>query len=91
MSHYVCPSCHHESDIFGKGGGERVADELDVPFLGQIPIYEPIRVGSDTGNPLVTSEPDSPVSKAFLHVAERAAAQVSIASYEAVAPAAPST
>ena len=91
MSHYVCPSCDHESDIFGKGGGERVAVELDVPFLGRIPIYEPIRVGSDIGTPLVLSEPDSPVSKAFLHVAERAAAQISIASYEAVAPAAPTT
>ena len=91
MSHYVCPSCAHESDIFGKGGGERVADELGVPFLGQIPIYEPIRVGSDIGTPLVMSEPDSPASKAFLHIAERAAAQVSIASYETVAPAAPTT
>ena len=91
MSHYVCPSCDHESDIFGKGGGERVAVELDVPFLGQIPIYEPIRVGSDIGTPLVLSEPDSPVSKAFLHIAERSAAQISIASYEAVAPAAPTT
>ena len=91
MSHYVCPSCNHESDIFGKGGGQKVADELGVPFLGQIPIYEPIRIGSDIGTPLVLSEPDSTASKAFLHVAERAAAQVSIASYEAVAPAAPTT
>jgi ATP-binding protein involved in chromosome partitioning len=91
MSHYVCPSCDHQSDIFGKGGGERVADELGVLFLGQIPIYEPIRVGSDIGTPLVISEPDSPASKAFFHIAERAAAQVSIASYETVAPAAPTT
>ena len=91
MSHYVCPSCDHQSDIFGKGGGERVADELGVPFLGQIPIYEPIRVGSDIGTPLVISEPDSPASKAFLHIAERTAVQVSIASYETVAPAAPTT
>ena len=89
MSHYVCPSCQHESDIFGQGGGERVADELGVPFLGKIPVYEPIRVGSDIGVPLVMSEPDSPASKAILHVAERAAAQVSIASYETVAPATP--
>ena len=91
MSHYVCPSCHHENDIFGKGGGERMADELGVPFLGRIPIYEPIRVGSDMGTPLVTSEPDSPASKAFVHAAERAAAQVSMASYETLAPAAPTT
>ena len=91
MSHYVCPSCHHESDIFGKGGGETMADELGVPFLGQIPIYEPIRVCSDMGTPLVTSDPDSQVSKVFLHIAERAAAQVSIASYETLAPVAPTS
>ena len=82
MSHYVCPSCSHESDIFGKGGGERMATELGVPFLGQIPIYEPIRVGSDTGRPLVIAEPESPASRSFLEVAERAAAQVSIASFD---------
>ncbi len=88
MSHYICPSCSHESDIFGKGGGAQLADELSVPFLGQIPIYEPIRVGSDIGTPFVMSDPESPASQAFLHVAERAAAQVSIASYETIAPAA---
>ena len=43
MSHFVCPSCRHESDIFGKGGGETLAQELTMPFLGRIPIYEPIR------------------------------------------------
>ena len=91
MSHYVCPGCQHESNIFGKGGGERVADEFEISFLGQIPIYEPIRVGSDIGTPLVISEPESPASKAFLHIAERSAAQVSIASYQTVAPAVPTT
>ncbi len=91
MSHYVCPGCQHESDIFGKGGGERMADEFGVSFLGQIPIYKPIRVGSDIGTPLVVSDPESPASKAFLHIAERSAAQVSIASYQTVAPAVPTT
>lgn len=85
MSHYTCPECRHESDIFGRGGGSDVAEELGVPFLGQIPIYESIRVGSDSGVPIVTAEPDSPVAQAVMHVAERAAAQVSIASYEGVA------
>ena len=45
MSHFVCPSCDHESDIFGQGGGESVAAEMGVPFLGRIPIYQPIREG----------------------------------------------
>ena len=82
MSYYACPDCGHVSDIFGRGGGESVAGELGVPFLGQIPLYAPIRSGSDNGVPIVIAEPDSPAARAFVHVAERAAAQVSIASFE---------
>ncbi len=82
MSYYACPDCGHESDIFGRGGGEEVASELGVPFLGQIPLYAPIRAGSDEGVPIVMAEPDSPAARAFCQVAERTAAQVSIASYE---------
>jgi ATP-binding protein involved in chromosome partitioning len=81
MSYYVCPKCSHEADIFGHGGGERMAEELGVPFIGRIPIYQPIREGSDTGVPLIISEPDSPAARAFVVAAERTAAQVSIASY----------
>ena len=69
------------ADIFGHGGGEQMATDLGVPFLGRIPIYQPIREGSDTGVPLVISEPDSPAARAFMAAAERTAAQVSIASY----------
>jgi ATP-binding protein involved in chromosome partitioning len=81
MSYFVCPECAHEADIFGHGGGERMATDLGVPFLGRVPIYQPIREGSDAGVPLLISEPDSPAARAFIEVAERAAAQVSIASY----------
>src|SRR2546427_11584376 len=69
MSYFVCPDCRHESDIFGKRGGERLADELGVPFLGGIPIYQPIREGSDAGVPLLISEPDAPAAKAIVEVA----------------------
>jgi ATP-binding protein involved in chromosome partitioning len=79
MSHFVCPSCDHESDLFGKGGGESAATDMGVPFLGRIPVYQPIREGGDSGNPIVLSEPDSAAARAFLDVAERTAAQVSIA------------
>ena len=82
MSHFVCPSCRHESDIFGKGGGEGLADKTSVPYLGQIPLYEPIRVGGDQGTPIVMSEPESPAGQALIDAAARLAAQVSIASYE---------
>jgi len=81
MSHFVCPSCSHEADIFGHGGGERMAADLGVAFLGRVPIYQPIREGSDKGVPLLISDPDSPAARALVEVAERAAAQVSIASY----------
>ena len=81
MSHFVCPSCHHESDIFGKGGGEALAKELSIPFLGRIPIYEPIRIGGDTGVPIAIGEPGAPAVKAFRSAAEQLAAQLSIASY----------
>lgn len=78
MSFFSCPNCHHEADIFGHGGGEVIAEQLDVPFLGRLPIHQPIRVGSDLGIPLVIAEPDSGPTRAFMNVAERAAAQVSI-------------
>src|SRR5580704_6923390 len=82
MSYFVCGNCHQEADIFGHGGGERMAEELGIPFIGRIPIYQPIREGSDAGVPLMISEPDSPAALAFTAAAERAAAQVSIASYQ---------
>lgn len=84
MSYYACPNCHHESDIFGHGGGEGLATDMSIPFLGRLPIYQPIREGSDVGVPLVVSEPASAAARAFLTVAERAAAQVSIAAQKAI-------
>jgi ATP-binding protein involved in chromosome partitioning len=83
MSYYACTNCHHEANIFGHGGGEALAAEMDVPFLGRLPIYQPIREGSDSGVPLVASEPDSPAGRAFVHVAEGTGAQLSIAAHRA--------
>jgi ATP-binding protein involved in chromosome partitioning len=84
MSFFSCPNCHHESDIFGHGGGEGLATDMSVPFLGRLPIYQPIREGSDMGVPLVVAEPASVAAKAFLTIAERTAAQVSIAAQKAI-------
>lgn len=89
MSYYACSGCGQESDPFGRGGGERLAEELDVPFLGDIPLHAPIRVSGDTGTPIVSAEPDSPAARAFLRIAERTAAQVSIRSFQAPRPPAP--
>jgi len=86
MSHFVCPSCSHETDIFGKGGGEALARELNVPFLGRIPIYEPIRIGGDTGVPIAIGDPTSAAARSFREAAEQLAAQLSIASYKRAIP-----
>jgi ATP-binding protein involved in chromosome partitioning len=82
MSYFACPNCHHETDIFGHGGGEKLAEQLDVPFLGRLPVYQPIREGGDTGVPIVVSEPGSSAGRAFMLVAERTAAQVSILAHK---------
>jgi ATP-binding protein involved in chromosome partitioning len=81
MSYFVCPGCGKESDIFGTGGGETMAASLGLPFLGRIPLYQPIREGGDSGVPLMIAEPDAPAARAIMQAAERLAAQVSIASY----------
>ncbi len=86
MSHFICPGCQMESDIFGKGGGETLAAELSVPFIGRIPIYEPIRVGGDTGVPITIGEKQSPAARSFRAAAEQLAAQLSIASYKKAIP-----
>jgi ATP-binding protein involved in chromosome partitioning len=84
MSYYACPNCHHEADIFGTGGGEALSAAMTLPFLGRLPVYQPIREGSDTGVPLVVSEPGSPAGRAFVALAEKVAAQVAIAAHKAI-------
>jgi ATP-binding protein involved in chromosome partitioning len=70
MSYYLCPKCGHREEIFKHGGGERTANSLDVPFLGEIPIDPKVAVGGDSGVPIVVSDPKSAVTEAFLRVAE---------------------
>ena len=82
MSYYRCTNCHHEADLFGHGGGEAMASDMSVPFLGRLPVYQPIREGGDSGVPLVVAEPASEAARAFLTVAERTAAQISIAAHK---------
>ncbi len=65
-------------DIFGTGGGEKLAKMTGVPFIGTIPIDPQVRVGGDNGMPVVLTHPDSPVAKSLVEIAEKIAAQVSI-------------
>ncbi|MGQ0792594.1 MAG: Mrp/NBP35 family ATP-binding protein [Deltaproteobacteria bacterium] len=69
MSYLLCPHCDGEMDIFGRGGGRRMAEKFGVPFLGEIPIDPAIRKGGDSGIPIIESDPDSLVSKAFMDIA----------------------
>jgi ATP-binding protein involved in chromosome partitioning len=84
MSYFTCPGCGRESDLFGRGGGARLAETLSIPFLGAIPIAEPVRSGGDMGTPVVLSTPDTPAAAALVSVAEQVAAQVSIHSFKTI-------
>src|SRR5438309_1858072 len=78
MSYYICGKCGERTEIFSYGGGERAADKLGIPFLGRVPIDPAIRVGGDMGLPLVVANPDSPQAKAFMDIASRIAARISV-------------
>ena len=65
-------------DLFGAGGGEQLAQERDVPFLGRIPLTANVRVGGDSGHPVVADDPDSEAGQAFHSVAQAIAARVSV-------------
>lgn len=69
-------------DIFGTGGGQRLADQSGVPFIGSIPMDPSVRQGGDSGKPVVVTQPDSPVAKALREVAENVAAKVSVAAVQ---------
>jgi len=66
-------------DLFGSGGGESLAQATDTTFLGKIPIDQNVRIGGDTGKPIVVSYPESPVALALQDIAQKIAAKVSVA------------
>jgi ATP-binding protein involved in chromosome partitioning len=77
MSYLETPA-GERMDIFGSGGGEKLAQMTGVPYIGAIPIDPQVRIGGDEGLPVVLSHPDSPVAKAMVEIAEKIAAQVSM-------------
>lgn len=66
-------------DIFGSGGGQQLAQATETPFLGQIPIDQRVRIGGDSGKPIVVTDPESPVAAALTEIAQNVAARVSVA------------
>ncbi len=78
MSYFIAPDTGIRYDIFGEGGGQKLAAMYGVPFLGSIPLGIEVREGGDKGLPIVVSQPDSPQAQAFRRVAEEVARQVSI-------------
>jgi ATP-binding protein involved in chromosome partitioning len=77
MSYFVCSHCGQREEIFDNGGGKKAAEELKVPFLGEIPIYTNIRISGDTGKP-IAADSSKPQREVYLRVARNMAAQVSI-------------
>jgi ATP-binding protein involved in chromosome partitioning len=71
MSWFACPHCGKPSALFGSGGGERLAAELGLPLLGQVPLYPRVMEGADRGEPIVVGEPQSSAAKAIFAIADR--------------------
>ena len=73
MSGFVCPHCDEEVDIFGSGGGERLAEEMELPLLGRVPLDAAIRASGDEGTPTVLSAPESRAGRALNAIADTVA------------------
>jgi ATP-binding protein involved in chromosome partitioning len=71
MSTFICPHCGGRSDIFGHGGARHEAERLGVPFLGEVPLDLILRETSDTGRPVVATDPDGAHAAVFRRIAER--------------------
>jgi ATP-binding protein involved in chromosome partitioning len=78
MSGFVCGHCGERTEIFGQGGGQRLATDMGITFLGGVPIDARVRSGGDEGKPILIAAPDSPVAESFRRVAKQVAAQISI-------------
>jgi ATP-binding protein involved in chromosome partitioning len=78
MSYFICDGCDKKHYIFKHGGGKKLADRFNVPFLGEVPLIQQVVVGGDSGVPILLTDPESPASLAYKKLAGQVAAQVSI-------------
>ncbi|OGI20693.1 MAG: hypothetical protein A3B68_09135 [Candidatus Melainabacteria bacterium RIFCSPHIGHO2_02_FULL_34_12] len=86
MSYFICPKCDERTEIFSYGGGEKAAKNLNVPFLGRIPIELKVREGGDSGKPICAVNPEHEISKTFKEVAGKIAASASVTTINAKQP-----
>jgi len=86
MSYFICPKCHERHDIFGHGGAHTEADRLGVPFLGEVPLHMAIRETSDSGRPVVATDPDGPHAKIYREIAGRVRDQLKLSRAGRAAP-----
>lgn len=71
QSYFLCDGCEKRHELFGSGGGQKVADYAGAPLLGKIPLHANIREWGDAGTPIVQASPGSPSAQAFVRVAEQ--------------------
>ncbi|MEZ5740272.1 MAG: iron-sulfur cluster carrier protein ApbC [Burkholderiaceae bacterium] len=76
MAMHICSQCGHTEHIFGEGGGERMAREYDVDYLGGLPLDIRIREQADSGKPTVVADPDGEISQAYRAIARRVAVRI---------------
>jgi ATP-binding protein involved in chromosome partitioning len=77
MSYFLAPDTGIRYNIFGSGGGQKLAEELSIPLLGAVPLNQSIREGSDNGKPIVISHPESEQARKFLEISRKMAAEIS--------------
>jgi ATP-binding protein involved in chromosome partitioning len=78
MSYFQCPHCSERINIFGEGGGQKISEKFDIPFLGEIPLFPQIMEGSDKGKPVVISDPNSIQANALRKMASITAGRISV-------------
>lgn len=77
-SYFICDGCDKRHEIFGSGGGQRIAEFAAAPLIGQIPIDPTVRQWGDAGTPVVQAAPDSPIARSFMEVARKLATQIAV-------------
>jgi ATP-binding protein involved in chromosome partitioning len=78
MSYLQCPHCSERINIFGEGGGRKISEKFDIPFLGEIPLFPQIMEGSDKGKPVIISDPNSIQANALRKMASITAGRISV-------------